>query len=85
MDQQDDSDSSIAAPLMLVLCLLMGGDRPASLSELTISERALYDSLRVYQWAVEREIVTRITGIGGEDDEATLLSKLTNLNEAAAA
>jgi hypothetical protein len=64
---------SIAAPMMLVICLVLGTARPgAKKDEMTVSESALWDLMRVYQWAVEREIVTRITGIGGDDEESLL-------------
>lgn len=41
-------------------------------------QRALasFASLRIYQWAVEREIVTRITGKGSGKDEETLLQSI---------
>lgn len=68
---------SIAAPMMLVICLVLGTAKPRSKKdEMTVSESAIWDLLRVYQWAVEREIVTRITGVGG-DDEASLLEQLS--------
>jgi hypothetical protein len=70
-----EEGGSLAAPLMLVLSLLFGAKaQPAS--DMTISESALSDALRVYQLAVEREIVTRITGVGGEKVERTLVDWL---------
>ncbi|MDO9134205.1 MAG: hypothetical protein Q7U67_14350 [Hydrogenophaga sp.] len=69
--------TSIAAPMMLVLSLLLGApQRGDAKSSLSISEATLYASLRVYQWAVEREIVTRLTGVGGQLDEEELLQNL---------
>lgn len=69
--------TSIAAPMMLVLTLLLGApQRGDAKSSLSISEATLYASLRVYQWAVEREIVTRLTGVGGQLDEEELLQNL---------
>ena len=79
LEEGDDVEPapSIAAPMMLVICLVLGSARPGSKKdELTLSEKALWDLMRVYQWAVEREIVTRITGVGGYDDER-LLEKLS--------
>lgn len=79
LEEGDDVEPvpSIAAPMMLVICLVMGSAKPGSKKdELTLSESALWDLMRVYQWAVEREIVTRITGVGG-DDEDSLLEKLS--------
>ena len=70
---------SVAAPMMLVMCLLFGSTKPGERKdELTVSERALWDLMRVYQLAVEREIVTRIIGIGG-DDEESLLEQLSHI------
>ena len=68
---------SIAAPMMLVICLVLGSAKPGTnQDEMSVSESTLWDLMRVYQWAVEREIVTRITGVGA-DDEESLLEKLS--------
>ncbi len=40
----------------------------------------MFESLRSYQWAVEREIVTRLTGLSGCDDTEVLLERLTEIN-----
>lgn len=63
---------------MLVLSLMIGMRPGVPLTKgFSIGERALFDSLKIYQWAVEREIVTRITGIsGGGGDEEQLLDSL---------
>ena len=64
---------SIAAPMMLVMCLVLGSTKPGTKKdEMRVSESALWDLMRIYRWAVEREIVTRITGIGGDDEESLL-------------
>ena len=64
---------SIAAPMMLVMCLVLGSTKPGTKKdEMTVSENALWDLMNIYRWAVEREIVTRITGIGGDDEESLL-------------
>jgi len=64
----------LAAPVMLVLSLLMGSQEGNE--EFTIGESALHRSLHAYQWAVEREIITRLVGAGGLNDESTLLAML---------
>ena len=70
---EEEPTPSIAAPMMLVMCLVLGSAKPRTKKdEMTVSESALWDLMRVYQWAVEREIVTRITGIGGNDEESLL-------------
>ncbi|MCW5648254.1 MAG: hypothetical protein KIS62_00765 [Ramlibacter sp.] len=75
---EEKEDGALAAPLMLVLSLLLGMRPSTSLTKgFSIGERALFESLKIYQWAVEREIVTRITGVGdGTRDEAHLLDAL---------
>lgn len=73
--EEDEQPSSyLAAPLMLVFFLYTGSRKGKA--EFTIGESAVYRSLQVYQWAVEREIVTRLVGAGGLNDEATLLERL---------
>lgn len=73
-DEDDDGDrASLAAPMMLVLTILLGSKGQ---NAMPIGERAMFDSLKSYQWAVEREIVTRLTGIGGRDDMDILLRRL---------
>lgn len=75
-EHEDDEHASsyLAAPLMLVFFLHTGTRK--SRAEFTIDESAVYRSLHVYQWAVEREIVTRLVGAGGLKDKDTLLDKL---------
>ena len=74
-DEEDEHASSyLAAPLMLLLFLHTGSGK--NKAELTIPESALYRSLHMYQWAVEREIVTRLVGVGALKDEAMLLKNL---------
>ena len=75
LEEGDDVEPppSIAAPMMLVMCLVLGSSKPSAEEDgMTVSESALWDLMRIYQWAVEREIVTRITGIGGDDEESLL-------------
>jgi hypothetical protein len=77
-ENQDDESQSMTAPLALVLCLLYGTSMPTPKEgKLSISEEAIWEVLRAYQWAVEREIVTRLTGIGGRNDESFLLDQLS--------
>lgn len=79
-DPDEDAEggqTSLAAPMMLVLSILLGSK--ASATGMSIGERAMFDSLKSYQWAVEREIVTRLTGIGGSDDMDVLLTRLAEI------
>jgi hypothetical protein len=72
--ENDPEAGYLTAPIMLMLSLYMRG--VTGTGELTIGENALHRSLHIYQWAVEREIITRLVGAGGLDDEKTLLSTL---------
>jgi hypothetical protein len=80
LEEPDEEDPGgelkLAAPMMLVLSLMLGHD---SGSRFSIGERAMFDSLKFYQWAVEREIVTRLTGVGGQDDTDTLMESLAKV------
>jgi hypothetical protein len=82
--QEEDEDvqasSYLAAPLMLVFFLYTGNRKGNA--EFKIEESAVYRSLHVYQWAVEREIVTRLVGAGGVNDEATLWEQLDSMRMA---
>lgn len=63
--------------MMLVLTLMLGvtsGSRPKP--ERSFTEEQLFGWLHIYQWAIEREIVRRITGLGGSEDEEMLISTL---------
>lgn len=76
-DEKDQGgELKLAAPMMLVLSLILGQGSKAKMS---IGEQAMFDSLKSYQWAVEREIVTRLTGVGGQNDTDTLLDRLAEV------
>lgn len=79
-EEDEQSSSYLAAPLMLVFFLFTGSRKGKA--EFTIEESAVHRSLQVYQWAVEREIVTRLVGAGGLNDEATLLERLETMRMA---
>jgi len=72
--ESDPESGYLAAPMMLKLSLYRRGMEGTE--ELTIGENTLHRSLHVFQWAVEREIITRLVGSGGLDDEKTLLNML---------
>lgn len=81
-EDDEPSPSYLAAPLMLVFFIQTGNRKGKG--EFTIGESAVYESLKLYQWAVEREIVTRLVGAGGQDDTATLLARLEKTRMASA-
>jgi hypothetical protein len=70
----EHSAGYLAAPMMLVMCLHLGNLNKGS--KITLGEGALHRSLRIYQWAIEREILKRLVGKGGLTDEDTLLEGL---------
>ena len=77
-EEDDEAQGRLAAPMMLVFSLMLGDGRAKTPEkEITVSESALFASIQSYQWAIEREIVTRITGKGGEKDEEILLQKIS--------
>jgi hypothetical protein len=73
-EEDEHASSYLAAPLMLLLFLHAGSRKGKA--EFTIGDSAIHRSLHMYQWAVEREVVTRLVGAGALKDEATLLEKL---------
>ena len=78
-EDSDSGQATLAAPMMLVFSLLLGSPGQNA-SQLSIGGRAMFESLKSYQWAVEREIVTRLTGISGCDDMDVLIDRLTEIN-----
>lgn len=74
--EADDPSASgyLSAPMMLVASIHLGN--LTSESNVTISERALYRSLHLYQGAVEREIIKRLVGIGSPNEDIVLLDEL---------
>ena len=83
LTRDDGLNPNVGAPLFAVMNVLSHLSASASLDEeaFELSERGLVQALNRYQWAVEREIVSRITGISSGDDERSLLKALRNLLE----
>ena len=77
-DEEAVSHSPLAGPIMLVLSLLQGISQNEE--SLTIGEDALFEALHYYQWAVEREVIFRLTGVGGANDMKILLERLTEIS-----
>lgn len=61
---------------MLVLAILAAD----SDEKKEISDSDLFDSLQTYQWGIEREIVSRITGIPAPNDERSMLLRLERIS-----
>jgi hypothetical protein len=77
-DEEDEAaPTCLAGPMMLVLSIMLGSQNRQD--RMSISESALFNSLKTYQWAVEREIVTRLTGVGGAEDMDILLKRLAQI------
>jgi hypothetical protein len=63
-ESSDEEVPSLSAALFIVTNLLF--QHPARKGDpdgVTLSEDGMVHALRVYQWAIEREILTRITGL----------------------
>lgn len=70
--------ADLASPTLAVLNLLTlhperSGEPDAPVE---LSGKALMSALDMYQWAVEREIVSRVVGIGRRNESATLKAAL---------
>lgn len=73
----DEDAPSLAAGMYVVMNLLMEHpESPGGRSDLELSEAALMRALQVYQIGLEREIVTRITGLASSTDVETLAEEL---------
>lgn len=72
---EDDDAPAMEGPLLAVVNLLMNHPArgPVALAELNLSEDAMFNALQAYQWALEREIVTRIIGKGVSSSSNSLL------------
>ena len=84
LEEHEESDEAaiyLAAPLMLVFTLQTSTKKRNT--DFTISESAVYRSLHVYQGAVEREIVNRVVGVRGPNDETKLLKRLEEARKSA--
>jgi hypothetical protein len=72
INRQRASESTLAAPMFVVLHLLLR-DRAESNLSANLSGQTIDRCLSALQWAVEREIVSRLVGRGGTDTQARLL------------
>ena len=75
---ESGDDVDFAGPLYLVVNLLSAHGAPSQDADdaLEMSEATLLGAMQAYQWALEREIVTRIVGVGATRDAASLLQAL---------
>lgn len=79
--KQRHAEVDIASPLLAVVTLLKEHpDRRGTKKELTeMSEDTIQDVLYAYQWALEREIVSRIVGRGTKRDSTFLKAALRDV------
>lgn len=78
----EEDGSSMAAAIYVVMNLLI--EHPGRLGarkELQLSDAALFRALQVYQIGLEREIVTRITGLASSTDAETLAKELVRCTD----
>lgn len=78
-----EQEPDLAGPMFLVLNLLMElpGAPTAQRRQVQLSEDALFRGVQFYQWAVEREIVARIVGLGSAKDSESLMEALRRIEE----
>ena len=75
--EREDSRNALSAPLLILIRLIFDEKHHnLEVDELGMSEDDLMDAFRIYQWAIEREIVARITGIGIGDEDKRLKQAL---------
>jgi hypothetical protein len=78
----EEDGSSMAAAIYVVMNLLI--EHPGRLgakNELQLSDAALFRALQVYQIGLEREIVTRITGLASSTDAETLAKEIVRCTD----
>ena len=76
-DPSESSTASMAGPLLLALHIMAGRLQERQIdAPITFSVRGFQRWMRVYQFAVEREVVARYTGIPISGDDETLLEIL---------
>lgn len=78
----EEDGSSMAAAIYVVMNLLTGHPgRSGMRHELHLSEAALFRALRIYQIGLEREIVTRITGLTSSTDAEMLAKEMVRCTD----
>lgn len=78
-----DEEPSLTAALYVVMNLLMHHpDREGGKSELQISDAGLMRALQIYQVGLEREIVTRITGVSASTSADALAEEMLRCADA---
>jgi hypothetical protein len=76
-DPSDASTGSMAAPMLLAMHIMSGRLNERRIdTPIVFSVRGLQRWMQVYQFAVEREVVARYTGVTISGDDETLLSTL---------
>jgi hypothetical protein len=76
-DPSDSSTNSMAAPLLMAVHIMAGRLKERQIdTPIVFSVRGLQRWMQVYQFAVEREVVARYTGIPISGDDETLLATL---------
>lgn len=76
-DPNDPSTASMAAPVLLAVHVMSNRLKERAIdTPITFTLRGLQRWLQVYQFAVEREVVARYTGIAISGDDDTLIATL---------
>lgn len=78
----EEDRSSMAAAVYTVMNLLIEHpERSGTENEMQLSEAALFRALQVYQIGLEREIVTRITGLASSTDAESLAKEIVKCTD----
>jgi hypothetical protein len=77
LPDEDATNSSLSAPALLAIHIMTGRLRERQIeTPIVFSVEGFQRWIQVYQYAVEREVVARYTGIRFAGDEETLLAAL---------
>lgn len=77
---EDEGEPRMAAPMYVVLNLLMNhpARKATQGADLQLSDASMIEAMQAYQWALEREIVSRIVGLGGSQNSDSLMMAIEN-------
>lgn len=75
-DAPQDCPAAMASAVLAITTLLSRKGRSQARHALQISEGGLMRAMQVYQWGIEREIVSRITGIATSIQSSNFVESL---------
>lgn len=75
-DEPQECPAAMAPAVLAITTLLSRDDKALAMHPQRISEGGLMRAMQVYQWGVEREIVSRITGISTSIQSSSFVESL---------